>query len=391
MTQSAIVVGAGVGGLAAAISLSQAGWQVTVLERADELTEVGAGFAMSRNAVAAFRGLGFDEGAVMALGYPTRAEGMWRTDGRAILTIADDPATRVAVALIGVHRRRLHEALQARARAAGVTIVTGTRVTSLSPGDPTGEPATVAGREADLVVGADGMGSAVRAALFPSAKLAYSGYSSWRAITGRILGETTLRQYWGGHAEFGIMPVAEEQTYWYGYVAMPGHTTISDELAAAQRRFDGWAEPVQQILNATDPRVVMRHDVHHLPGGLRGYTRGRVVMIGDAAHGFLPTMGQGVATALEDGLCVGLLIGCPVAAGGSLTAALTGFDRTRRPRCRALGRASVVTARLGSHLGGGWRQPVRNALIGLAPASAMSRAANAAMGWMPPEPARPLP
>lgn len=389
MIRTAIVVGGGIAGLTAAISLSAQDWQVTVVERAPELSEVGAGFAMSRNAVAAFRGLGYDEAAVVALGYPTRAEGTWRADGRPILTIADDARTRASVALIGVHRRRLHEALRRRATGAGVRIVTGTTITSVAPGEPDGTPAVVGGREADLVVGADGMRSAVREVLFPSSRLAYGGYSSWRAIAPRHEDEATLRQFWGPHAEFGIMPVAERETYWYGYVAMPERTEIDEELSAARRRFTGWAEPVQRILAATEPTAVIRHDVHHLPGGLPRYTRGRVVMIGDAAHGFLPTMGQGAATALEDGLCVGLLIGHPVAAGGSMTAALAQFDAARRPRCRSLGRASRMTARFGSHLGGGRRQSVRNALMRLAPASAVSRGADAAMGWTPPAPAAP--
>ena len=384
------MVGAGIAGLASALSLRTSGWQVTVLERAPHLGELGAGFAMSRNAVAAFRGLGFEDVDVSALGFRTRAAGTWRHDGQPILAIADDPATRAAVALIGVDRRRVRQALRRRAVQADVEIVTGCPVSDLDPGDAAGAPAVVSGRHADLVVGADGMYSAVRTALFPAARLAYSGFSSWRAIAPRVLGETTLRQYWGARAEFGIMPVAEDETYWYGYVAMPQRTVLTDELAAAKRRFAGWAEPVQQILAATEPTAVLRHDVHHLPGGLPRYTKGRVVMVGDAAHGFLPTMGQGVATALEDGLCVGLLVGHPVAAGGRLSAALEGFDRARRPRCRALGRASMLTARFGSHLSGGRRQALRNAVLRLAPASAINRGADSAMGWTPPEPAAPV-
>jgi len=386
---TAVVVGAGIAGLSAAISLIRTGWDVTVLERSPELGEIGAGFAMSRNAVAAFRGLGFDSDDVAALGCATGAAGTWASDGRPILTISEDEATREAVALIGVHRRRLHQALLRHARDAGVRIVPDTPVTTVVPGEPGGARAMVAGREADLVVGADGMHSAVRKALFHT-NATYSGFSSWRAITARNPAETTLRQYWGPRAEFGVMPVSDTETYWYGYVAMPERTRLSDELGAATRRFAAWAAPIQQLLARTDPAAVLRHDVYHLSGGLSRYTTGRVVMIGDAAHGFLPTMGQGVATALEDGLCVGLLIGSPVAAGGALAPALAGFDQARRPRCRALGRASVLTARFGSHLGGGLRQPVRNALVRLTPASALNRGADAAMGWTPPAPAAPV-
>ncbi|WP_448620706.1 FAD-dependent monooxygenase [Geodermatophilus sp. URMC 65] len=298
-----------------------------------QLSEVGAGFAMTRNAVAAFRGLGFDDTEVATLGHRTWAGGTGDLHGRPILALPDTPAMREAVALIGVHRQRLHAALHQRAVGCGVQIVTGAAVTTLDPGEPDGAPAVVAGREPDLVVAADGMRSAVRAALFPHTQLAYSGYSSWRAITPGTFGDTTLHQYWGPHAELGILRVTADQTYWYGYVAMPERTVLDDELGAARERFAGWAAPAQEVMAATPPEAVMRHDVHHLPGGLTRYTTGRVVMIGDAAHGTLPTMGQGAATALEDGLCVGLLVGAPVAAGGRLGPALDGFDAARRPRC----------------------------------------------------------
>lgn len=346
---------------------------------------------MSRNAVAAFRGLGFDADEVAALGSATRAAGTWQADGRPILSIPDDPRSQEAVALIGVHRQRIHHLLLKHARNLGVEILPGTRVTHINPGVADAETAKVAGREADLVVAADGMHSAVRNQLFPAARLTYSGYSSWRAITARTPEVTTLQQFWGPRAEFGIMPVSEEETYWYGYVSMPRQMEFADELAAARKRFEHWAQPVQKVLDATDPAAVIRHDVYHLPGGLPRYTRGRVVMIGDAAHGFLPTMGQGVATALEDGLCVGLLIGHPVAAGGSLAGALAGFDATRRPRGKALGRASLLSARIGSHLGGGLQQTLRNSLMRLTPPSLLNRGADAAMGWTPPPPAEPKP
>jgi len=390
MAHSAVVVGGGIAGLAAAISLAGQGWQVTVLERRGELGEVGAGVAMSRNAVAAFLGLGFEPEQARALGFPTVAEGTWTAKGTPILAIPEDPVVREAVAVTGVHRRRLHQALHHRAEAQGVSILTGVQVAQVSPGDPEGALAQVAGHEADLVVAADGMRSTIREKLFPSSTLAYSGFSSWRAVIPGISNGRTLRQYWGAEAEFGFRPVDAEQTYWYGYVSMPELTVIEDELAAARERFAGWADPVQRLLAATDPGALLRHDVYHLPGGVPRYALGRVVMIGDAAHGFLPTMGQGVATALEDGLCVGLLVGHPVAAGGSLSAALEGFDQARRPRCSALSRAAGLSARFGAHLGGGWRQPMRNALMRLTPPALLTRGADAAMGWIPPEPAQPV-
>ncbi|NLS09479.1 NAD(P)-binding protein [Nesterenkonia sp. MY13] len=137
MKQHAVVVGAGLAGLASAISLSLSGWRVTVLERSATLQEVGAGFAMSRNAVAAFRGLGFDDGAVAALGAPTWASGTWTAQGKPLMTVQQTPSTQ----LIGVHRRRLHQMLHRRADDLGVEIITESPVTALQPGAPGEDPA----------------------------------------------------------------------------------------------------------------------------------------------------------------------------------------------------------------------------------------------------------
>ncbi|WP_243717716.1 FAD-dependent monooxygenase, partial [Actinomadura sp. KC345] len=135
------------------------------------------------------------------------------------------------------------------------------------------------------------------------------------------------------------------------------------------------------LIEATDPERLMRHDVYHLPGGLPNYVRGRVVMVGDAAHAALPTMGQGAATALEDGVCVGRLIGAPAAQGHDLGRAMAEFDAIRRPRCRAIAKRAEHIARFGADLGGGWRQVVRNSALRLVPAQPLARAGGPLMEW----------
>jgi 2-polyprenyl-6-methoxyphenol hydroxylase-like FAD-dependent oxidoreductase len=130
----------------------------------------------------------------------------------------------------------------------------------------------------------------------------------------------------------------------------------------------------------------MRHDVYHLPQGLPAYVSGRVVLAGDAAHAALPTAGQGAASALEDGVCVGRLIAAPVRAGGDMAAALAAFDRARRPRGQRIVRTSAMIARVGADLGGGWRQTVRNSLLRLAPAGPLVKAAAPLVHWSAPEP-----
>ena len=189
---------------------------------------------------------------------------------------------------------------------------------------------------------------------------------------------------WGPRTEFGFLRVSDRELYWFGYFRHPEGASFDDELAAARDRFAGWSPQVRAIVAGTTADQLMRHDVYYLPGGLHTYIRGRVVMVGDAAHAALPTVGGGASTALEDGVCVGRLIGAPVCAGADLGTALSEFDQVRRSRCRKIARLSVMTARFGADLGGGWRQPVRNAMLRLAPPKLLVRAGTQVVDWTAP-------
>ncbi|MGY2081275.1 FAD-dependent monooxygenase [Modestobacter sp. SYSU DS0657] len=387
---SAVVVGGGVAGLAAAASLTRAGWRVRVLERATAFGEVGAGLAVTRNGMAALDALGAGD-RVRAAGHRTAAAGTCDQHGRWLLRIPGTPdAMNVAW---GVHRQRLHAALLDAAAAADLT--PGARVVGVQPGDPDGAPAVVtwlgdAGEHtttADLVVAADGIRSTVRAALFPGrrAALRYSGRTSWRAVVDDdSTRDAGFAAHWGPGAEFGAVRISPTQVYWYGYVRHPERTPFADELAAAVDRFSGWSAEVRATIARTRPGQLLRHDVHSLPRGLPAYVRGRTVLIGDAAHAMLPTMGQGANTSLEDGVCVGRLIGGPVGAGTPLRAALAAFDRARRPRCRQIARRSAQTARFGAHVPGGLPQALRNAALRLVPAGPAVAAGTAVLRWEPP-------
>ncbi|GAB3988554.1 FAD-dependent monooxygenase [Actinoallomurus acanthiterrae] len=386
------MVGGGIAGLASATSLAQAGWAVTVLERAPAFGEVGAGLAITRNGMSALEAIGAGE-AVGAAGHETVPAGFQDPGGRWLLRIPDTPDVRATTTIWGIHRQRLHSALRQAAEAAdGVELVTGAEVTAVRPGHPAGEPAAVTWRttsgqhtgEAGLVVAADGVRSTVRRQLFPNARPRYSGSTSWRAIIPDTTSDGRLFQAWGPGTEFGAVRISDHELYWYGYFRHPEGASFDDELAAARDRFSGWSARIQAIVAATTADQLMRHDVYHLHPGLGGYVRGRVVMVGDAAHAMVPTVGQGASSAVEDGVCVGRLIAAPVTAGGDLTAALAAFDQARRPRCRQMARMAAITARFGADLRGGRRQAVRNTLLRLTPAGSVAKAAAPIVSWTAP-------
>jgi 2-polyprenyl-6-methoxyphenol hydroxylase-like FAD-dependent oxidoreductase len=379
---TATVAGGGIAGLASAISLAQAGWTVTVLERAPEFGEVGAGQAIGLNA------------AVRAAGYETMTAGFQDPSGRWLLRVPETPAVLEIATIWGLHRQRLHTCLREAAEAGEVAgridLVTGAEVTAITPGDPTGEPATVTWRttsgtrtrQSDLVVAADGIRSAVRFLLFPHARPRYSGSTSWRAIIPNTEMDGQLVQAWGPGTEFGAVRVSDHEIYWYGYFRHPEAASFTDELTAARAHFRDWAPWVRSLVAATTADQLMRHDVYHLPGGLPAYARGRTVMAGDAAHAMVPTAGGGASTALEDGVSVGSLIAAPVAAGtADLATALAAYDQSSRPRCRQIARFSNTVAKFGADLGGGWRQSVRNTALKLLPVGSLTKAAAPLVNW----------
>ena len=389
--RTATVVGGGIAGLASAVSLAQAGWQATVLERAPEFGEVGAGLAITGNGMAALAAIGAAE-AVRAAGYRTSTAGYQDPGGRWLMQIPDIPGLRAVTTIWGLHRQRLHAAVLQAARAAGVELINGAEVTAVQPGQARGEAARVTWRtggaahrrESGLVVAADGVHSTVRAQLFPGARSRYSGSTCWRAVIPDTSTDGRLTEMWGPGTEFGFLRVSERELYWFGYFRHPEGASFGDELAAARERFAGWSQQTRATVAATSADRLMRHDVYYLPGGLRTYVRGRVVMVGDAAHAALPTVGGGASTALEDGVCVGRLIAAPVDAGADLGGALAVFDQARRARCRKIGRLAEMVARFGADLGGGWRQPARNAVLRLAPPKVLVRAGTQVVAWTPP-------
>uniref|UniRef100_UPI00037861E1 FAD-dependent oxidoreductase n=1 Tax=Saccharomonospora halophila TaxID=129922 RepID=UPI00037861E1 len=160
----AIVVGGGIGGLSAAVGLRQAGWRVTVAERAPELTEVGAGITLWPNALRALDELGVGE-ALRPLLAPQASGGLRDPHGRAITRIdGAEFGRRLGRPLVGLHRARLVEIL--RAALPDDALRTGTEVVAVTTdGEVSYRDGDTA--RADLVVGADGLGSRVRAALWP--------------------------------------------------------------------------------------------------------------------------------------------------------------------------------------------------------------------------------
>ncbi|MQA10639.1 MAG: FAD-dependent oxidoreductase [Pseudonocardiaceae bacterium] len=370
----AVVVGGGIGGLSTAVGLHRIGWRVTVLEQASAFAEIGAGITLWPNALRALEALGL-HAQVRDLGAPQRSGGMRTGTGRWLLHMdGESLARRLGRPMLGVHRASLHtallEALPPDALHAGVRI-----------GELT-EDGTVPGLDlppADLVVGADGINSRIRAQYWPDHPgPSYSGITSWRAICRRDE-HTEIATSWCMGREFGIVPLVDGRIYWYGAMPAPEGARDADEHAFVREHF-AWHSPIPELIDATPAADVLRHDIRYLRTPLGSYVHGNVALLGDAAHAMTPHLGQGGCQALEDAAV--LVAAC--ARFGTVTEALRHYDAERRPRSQQIARASYWSGRLGPQLVNPFAVALRNAGMRLIPQRAVARNLTRVCSWTPP-------
>ncbi len=212
--------------------------------------------------------------------------------------------------------------------------------------------------EGDLLVGADGLRSAVRTRVFPAAHARYCGYAGLRAVIPCPPSVTKTKEIWGRGARFGQVPLVDGRLYWFTTWNAPEGEVLSPE----QRReralevFRGWITPVEELIRSTDPASMLHDDVRELTG-LHTWVDGRVVLLGDAAHAMTPNLGQGGCSSIEDAF---VLARC-LAEDAAVANALDRYERLRRPRVARIVRDSRMFGSFGQ-LENGLARRVRDAI-----------------------------
>jgi 2-polyprenyl-6-methoxyphenol hydroxylase-like FAD-dependent oxidoreductase len=334
-----LIVGGGIGGLSSAIALTARGIDVELVEQNPKWDVYGVGIIQPGNAIRALDQLGLIEGALGA-GFAMDGDRFHLADGT---VIADNEFPRIAgpdyPGLNGITRVKLHELLTGAVKRSGTLVKLGVTISELEQ-DELGVDVRFtdgsAGRY-DLVIGADGVYSLIRTLVFPEEPAPrYTGQAVWRYNLPRPEEVTKLWMFAGRDSKAGVVPLASDLMYLL-LIETPGGDTPPrpdpERLAETLReKLEGFGGIIAELKDQiTDSSQVVYRPIETVAIS-RPWQRGRVALIGDAAHATSPHVGQGAAMALEDSI----VLAEELVKSDDLGTAFDGFGERRYERVKTI-------------------------------------------------------
>jgi salicylate hydroxylase len=350
--QTIVVVGAGIGGLSAALAIAKAGFRAVVVERSAELLEIGAGIQLSPNAGRVLAGFGLDDAIAAAAIEPAFIDIRNGLTGAPILAIPGPAfAERGGFPYRVIHRAELQRILAASAgRRAEITLLLGARVEDVLPREDLLFVRAKRSEGSDVVaaaaiIGADGVWSETRARLSGAPDARPSGRTAWRTVIpldnappGLAADRVGLWLGPGAHlvhypvaqgAAINVVAIVEEAFDRIGWATHAAYRQIAERLG-------GWCAAVRALVSGPSPW--QKFAIHTVdPTG--PWVQGRIALLGDAAHAMVPFLAQGAAMAIEDAAVLGRCLKTI----GDLPAALAAFEAERKPRVLRVWRAARRT------------------------------------------------
>lgn len=364
----AVIIGGGIGGLTTGLSLKKAGWEALVCEAAPALRPVGKGIWVPTNAMTVLAKLGLAD-QVAAEGWALSGIDLRTVDGKTLGSFdLEDVRNRLGFTTISIHRARLigvlagalgRETLRLNARFNHVEENANSLVVHMEDGSSL---------ETDLLVGADGLKSSVRQWVQPEVKLLDSGQSCARGVARMRLPAslaTRCQEIWGGRFRFGFSAIGQDEVYWFAPFSDPKKEKIKTVREFMLDRYGSFPAVVLEILRNTPEEEIILTRLEELPK-LNGWSKGRVQLVGDAAHAMTPNLGQGGAQAMEDGFFLGKELEGLESGKTGIEGRLSEYSRKRYVRVRPI----VKTARLFGQVAH-WENPfgcwIRDSLLRMTP------------------------
>ncbi len=302
------ILGGGVAGVSSAIALKQKGFDVSIYERHESASNVGAGIVVWPNAAYVLEQLGVLNEIEAVSGHPTRMCRLSSTNENLGAIDIEKINNHMGYPSFSILRSDFQNVLISKLESLGVVIQYAHAVTNIetkNPGQAEVHFQNGAKITADVVIGADGrMASYARRYVYGDNAPVYQGFINWIGVyesEEESLDETAVADYWGVGERFGIVPVTKHKAYWAGGVACAdiGPRNQAEYKAELGSIFSGWPQPLQMMIDHTPVEQINKIYVHdHDP--IQTWHKNNLIVIGDAAHAPLPTSGQGACQALED-------------------------------------------------------------------------------------------
>ncbi|MBV8885875.1 MAG: FAD-dependent urate hydroxylase HpxO [Chroococcidiopsidaceae cyanobacterium CP_BM_RX_35] len=335
-----IIIGAGMGGLVTGIALRQAGYDVEIYDRVNELRPAGAGISLWSNGVKVINRLGLSK-EIARVGGQMERVAYYSNTGEKLTNFSLQPLIeRVGQRPYPVARTDLQGMLLNEFGVENVQL--NSKCVALKQDADSVTAVFEDGRQTtgDVLVAADGTHSRTRSYVLGHAvERRYVGYVNWNGLVPAsedLAPKNSWDVYVGEHKRASMMPVGGDRFYFFFDVPLPKGTvsqpeTYREELASF---FKGWAAPVQRLIQRLDPLKTNRVEIHDIEP-LQTLVRGRVALLGDAGHSTAPDLGQGGCQAMEDALVLATYL---QTTNVSVEDALKRYEVTRKDRV-----ADVIT------------------------------------------------
>ena len=348
MVNKVAIIGAGLGGLTVAQALREKGINAQIYEKARVLRPVGAGLSLVPNGLHSLEAIapGITE-LLKAAGSQTQKLKLHKSNGELIGQKSVTLQEKYGQPMLQIRWSRLQEILASQLPSEAIHL--DHRCISFEQNEKQVQICFEGGKtvQADVLIGADGLNSVVRQTLIGDGKPDYAGRMSWRAVLKysheKLLPHEVMTMTASDGKIFGFFDLGSGYVFWSaaslcpdGFIAQ----SPADIKSRIQENFSGWAEPVQEILAATNAEDIVERPICDRPP-LENWSQGRVTLLGDAAHPMVPLLGQGANTAFEDAWELAqYLNNAP-----SIAAALANYENSRKPRTQIIQIRNAVGAK----------------------------------------------
>lgn len=373
-TEKVLIIGGGIGGLTLGLALQKAKIPFEIFERAPELKEVGAGVGLWTNAVKVFDHLGIGD-KIRAIGQPLQLAELGNEMGRILSRTNISKITdEMDAACYVVHRAELHAVLAKNLPADLIKTnhecigIKGTTVHFKDQPDAKGT----------LIVGADGINSVVRSALWGNENPRYSAQTCFRSVVNFPFPETDiLREIQGAGKRFGICPLGKDRIYFFAALNAPQGKMIpfAERKQFLLNEYKGWQWKIPELIAAAESEKILQNDlIDRVP--VKRWSKDSVTLLGDAAHPTTPNLGQGACMAIEDAM----VLTRKLVEFENLSDALQSYEQERIPRTTAIVNKSWSFGKLAK-----WKNPLavglRELMVWATPESVMQKTLRQQIGY----------